>query len=272
MASILTPEHKAFFEREGYLHLKQEEHGIVNAPELLKWTEDVISWPPEKGKWMVYDEINTKGERQAMRTEKITDFHPEIRNFMEGDKTIQLLQELTGRELWLFKDKINYKFPGANGFVAHVDAPSYSHMGKMDHIELMCAVDPQTPENGPLEVVPGSHKTKIALANGGRIDADWESGNKFIEVPLSPGDILIFGSLLAHRSGPNPTSKRRAAMFATYHFEAGKPNMREEYYAHRRLHFPPDHEREEGNEYKEGFKLYGYSSPFVLPKAEIPAM
>jgi ectoine hydroxylase-related dioxygenase (phytanoyl-CoA dioxygenase family) len=46
-------------------------------------------------------------------------------------------------------------------------------MGDMEYIELMIAIDAQTPENGCLELVPGSHKTQVALTNGGRIDPAW---------------------------------------------------------------------------------------------------
>jgi 2-aminoethylphosphonate dioxygenase len=163
----------------------------------------------------------------------------------------------------LFKDKINYKLPGANGFAAHLDAPAYTHIGEVEHTNIMMAVNAQTSENGCVELVPGSHKIKVPLANGGRIDSAWESSHEFIPIPLNagmlrlvfdlpfhvrvakgcviPGDFLIFGTVLAHRSGPNPTNKQRAAVFATYHFKSDGTDLREKYYAHRRLFFPPDH-------------------------------
>ena len=160
----------------------------------------------------------------------------------------------------LFKDKINYKLPRANGFVAHIDAPAYSHMGEMEHIEVMIAVDEQTSRNGCLELVPKSHRDTIVLKNGGCIDTAWEASHRFLrqsldpgrQLPLhsvnftdmlvhNPGDILIFGSRLAHRSGPNPTDDRRAAIFATYHFDMSRKELRDEYYNHRQLHFPSDH-------------------------------
>jgi len=87
----------------------------------------------------------------------------------------------------LFKDKINFKLPSGSGFVAHIDAPSYTHMGATDYMEIMFAVEPQTIENGCMEVVPGSHKQQVALANGGRVDSSWESSNEFIPLLLNPG-------------------------------------------------------------------------------------
>jgi ectoine hydroxylase-related dioxygenase (phytanoyl-CoA dioxygenase family) len=89
----------------------------------------------------------------------------------------------------LFKDKINYKLPGANGFVAHIDAPAYEHMNdkKLSFVEMMIAIDPQSAENGCLEMVPASHKSPIPLANGGRLDLDWEVKASWVPVTTQPG-------------------------------------------------------------------------------------
>lgn len=141
----------------------------------------------------------------------------------------------------LFKDKINYKAPFGNGFQAHLDAPAYDHMGKIEHITANIAVDSATPENGCLEVVPGSQHMSITFIQGGHITNEWEQAHEWVSVPLEPADILIFGSHLAHRSLDNKTDKARAAIYATYHAESDGAELRENYYAHRREQFPPDH-------------------------------
>jgi hypothetical protein len=65
---------------------------------------------------------------------------------------------------------------------------------------------------------------------------------KGIEIDCwSAGDILFFGSHLAHRSGPNRTDKNRAMVYATYACEADGKDLRAKYYEHRRATFPPDH-------------------------------
>lgn len=89
----------------------------------------------------------------------------------------------------LFKDKVNYKFPGANGFFAHIDAPSYEHMGHMKFMKIMLVVDSQRPENDYLEFVPGSHNMDVKLANGGHLDQEWEDTP--VQIPDSE-----------HREGP----------------------------------------------------------------------
>jgi 2-aminoethylphosphonate dioxygenase len=141
----------------------------------------------------------------------------------------------------LFKDKINYKLPGGNGFNAHLDAPAYDHIGEIEHTTANLAVDAATIANGCVEVVPGSHRMNVELVNGGAISQEWQEKYDWVPVELESGDLLIFGSHLAHRSGPNNTSKPRASVYATYHNVSDGTDLRSRYYADRRENFPPDH-------------------------------
>jgi hypothetical protein len=250
------------YRTEGYLLLRAHEHDLVAPEELKHWTDEVASWPRTKGKWMPYDEINAAGETQLMRTEKFADYHTSFGKLLFGQGLAQILQQLAGGEMLLFKDKINYKSPKGNGFHAHLDAPAYDHICKIEHVTANFAIDAATTENGCLEVVPGSHKMDVALAEGGRISDAWVREHEWVSVPLNPGDILFFGSHLAHKSGPNDTESRRASLYATFHGKADGNDLRERYYAHRRLAFPPDHEREENKDYEEGWKTYGFAAPF----------
>jgi ectoine hydroxylase-related dioxygenase (phytanoyl-CoA dioxygenase family) len=141
----------------------------------------------------------------------------------------------------LFKDKINYKSVRANGFKPHIDAPGYDHVGKIEHLTANFAVDPANAENGCLEVVPGSHKMEVDLVHVAQISDAWEAAHEWVPVNLEAGDLLLFGSFLAHRSKPNLSEKPRASIYATYHGRADGEDLRQKYYAHRRIAFPPDH-------------------------------
>lgn len=146
------------------------------------------------------------------------------------------------QEMLLFKDKINYKAAKGNGFQAHLDAPAYDHIGKIEHVTANFAIDAATRENGCLEVVPGSHRMEnVELVEGGRISDAWCDAHDWVEVPLERGDVLIFGSHLAHRSAANNTSSPRASLYATFHARSDGEGLRQKYYAHRRVAFPPDH-------------------------------
>jgi ectoine hydroxylase-related dioxygenase (phytanoyl-CoA dioxygenase family) len=141
----------------------------------------------------------------------------------------------------LFKDKINYKQPYGNGFHAHQDAPAYNHIGRISHLTANIAIDAATPENGCLEVVPGSHRMRVELVDGGRISPAWEEAQDWVSIPMEAGDVLFFGSHLAHRSAVNRTEKSRASLYATFSGKSEGLDLREQYYKHRMEIFPPDH-------------------------------
>ncbi len=196
----------------------------------------------------------------------------------------------------LFKDRINYKLPSGDGFVAHLDAPAYDHIGQIEHLTANLAVDAATPENGYLEVVSGSHRMAVALAQGGRISDDWKRRVEWVAVQLAASDMLLFGSHLAHRSWPNATRASRSSVYATYHGKVDGEGLRERYYVDRRENFPPDHgtwvsllclllfegggwnktdsdivgflaERVPGRDYGKDWQRYGSAAPFAQAQA-----
>ncbi|RAO71614.1 uncharacterized protein BHQ10_007626 [Talaromyces amestolkiae] len=266
----LTPAQVESYHRDGFLLLRVGEHKLVNPVELARWTEEVKLWPRVKGKWMPYDEINIKGERQLMRTENFVDYHDGFNKLVCGEALAGILGALAGDDMLLFKDKINYKQARGNGFQAHLDAPAYDHIGRIEHITANFAIDPATKENGCLEVVPGSHKMNVPCIDGGRIDPAWEEAQQWLTVPLEAGDVLIFGSHLAHRSEKNDTDKARASLYATFYGKSDGLDLRQKYYLHRRANFPPDHEREPGKDYSQGFKTYGFAAPFTQNEDAAP--
>jgi hypothetical protein len=238
----LTPAQIQHFDTEGYLVLRHSEHGLVSPSELHLWTDQVRNLPRESQKWMPYDEISASGERQIMRTENFVDFHAGFASLLHGKSLMGILAQLTRDDMRLFKEKINYKLPGGNGFAAHLDAPAYDHIGKIEHTTANIAVDAATVANGCVEVVAGSHRKDVELVDGtGEISAAWEAQATWIPVELEEGDLLIFGSHLAHRSKKNTTSRPRASVYATYHNLSDGKDLREKYYEDRRINFPPDH-------------------------------
>ncbi|KAJ5669156.1 hypothetical protein N7462_010226 [Penicillium macrosclerotiorum] len=259
----LTPEQVAFYHQNGYLLLRVTEHQLVDPVALKEWTEEIKAWPRVKGKWMPYDEININGQRQLMRTERFIDFHPKYKELVCGKKLGDILKAVSGDDMLLFKDKINYKQPDGNGFQAHLDAPAYDHIGRIEHVTATLAIDAATISNGCLEVVPGSHRMKVDFVEGGRIKPEWEHAHEWVSIPLEAGDLLIFGSHLAHRSAQNRTQGSRSSLYATFHSKSDGLDLREKYYKHRMEMFPPEHEREEGKDYSQGYKIYGFAAPFT---------
>ena len=76
------------------------------------------------------------------------------------------------------------------------------------------------------------------------------------------GQILIFGSYLTHRSSANRSNLDRKALYATYNC-AREGDLHDEYYAHRKIVWPPVQLRKKGEAYQEGALRYGYGSPML---------
>lgn len=76
------------------------------------------------------------------------------------------------------------------------------------------------------------------------------------------GDILVFGSYLAHRSGANTSSTARRAIYATYNC-AAEGDLHDEYYTDRQKLWPATHMRKEGESYAEGRNRYAFGTPML---------
>lgn len=260
---ILTKQQVKHFDREGFLVIRAREHNLVDPIQLQRWVDEVKNLPRERNKWMTYEETLPTGTHQLMRTENFVDYHSGLASLLHGKALTGILKQLTRDEMLLFKDKINYKLPGGNGFKAHLDAPAYDHIAAIEHTTANFAVDPSTIANGCIFIVPRSHRMDVKLANGGAIDVGWEASHEWIPVELEPGDLLVFGSHLAHRSAPNDTLDQRGSVYATYHTITDGTDLRERYYRDRRENFPPDHERILGKDYGAGVKRYAFAAPFT---------
>ncbi len=88
-------------------------------------------------------------------------------------------------------------------------------------INLWCALDPMTPENGCLQVVPRSHLEGTVEAVGSS-DGDGhrmvaQEPSRFLPVRMNPGDCIAFSRITIHGSGPNETDQPRIAYAVQFH-------------------------------------------------------
>ncbi|KAL1407796.1 hypothetical protein Q8F55_007231 [Vanrija albida] len=266
----LTPAQAASFASDGFLILTD----VLSQPEvadLQAWAGEVQTWPSRRGQHMPYTEVRADGSVGLCRTENYANYHAGFGGLFRGQRLTGILSELMGEPAVLFKEKINYKEPGGSGgFDAHIDASAYNHAGAVKHTTFLMAVDAMDLANGCLEVVVGSHRETIPLAANRCIDPEWEKNATWTPVPLPAGALLVFGSYLAHRSGPNSSPRARAAIYATYN-GISEGDKHDAYYAHRRAAWPPSDERVPGVDYTEGALTYAYGSPMTGGTALIDA-
>ncbi|KAB8232722.1 hypothetical protein ETB97_010462 [Aspergillus alliaceus] len=258
----LTEDQIRSYNEKGYLVISE----FFSAPEtklLQQWTQEVHDLPrTPDASYMPYEEVNAQGKRVLCRTENYANSHAGFNSFLRGQRMLSVLEQLATEEMLLFKEKINYKLAGSGGFSPHIDANAYTHVKNIKHLTVLAAVDDMTSENGGLDVVDGSHRTEIKLGDDRCIEPAWVESQKWTSCDLRPGDIMVFGSYLAHRSGPNLSSKDRRAIYATYNCKA-EGDLHDQYYEDRRRLWPATHMRKEGETYEEGRLRYGYGSPML---------
>jgi ectoine hydroxylase-related dioxygenase (phytanoyl-CoA dioxygenase family) len=152
-----------------------------------------------------------------------------------------------GEDVFLFKEKINFKMPGGGGFEAHQDSQAGWSTYASNFINAMICVDEATVENGCLEVAPGHHRRGLLRGMEPLTDDDTKDMT-FIAYPTKPGDMVLFDAYAPHRSEPNLTNTTRRMYFGTYN-RASEGDHLDQYYADKRKNFPPDIEREANKEY-----------------------
>ena len=161
---------------------------------------------------------------------------------------IDLVSQLFGNEAVLFKEKINMKMPGGDGFKPHQDAQAGWNSYADYYITAMVSVDPATLENGCLEMVKGWHDKGLVGDEWRPLDALDMDGMMFEPCPTAPGDVVFFDSYAPHQSAPNLTAQRRRVLYVTYNRRSAGDH-RAKYYADKRRSYPPDIEREPDKEY-----------------------
>ena len=243
---MLTEQQINDFKRDGYLLV----NGLSNAnemKEITSWTDEVGNYPEIPGKCMMYFEQSqlNSGERILCRMEDIEPFHKGFSRLFTQGKLTQCTADLFGEEVVLFKDKINFKMPGGDGFKAHQDIQAGWDTYAPLHITALVTIDPCTKENGCLEMVAGEH-------NKGLLGEQWkpldEDELDYISLPTEPGDVVFFDSYTPHRSAPNMTDKARRVLYVTYN-AISYGDHRRQYYDDKRKSYPPDCERVADKEY-----------------------
>ena len=94
MVYTLSGKNIEFFKEKGYLVIRYEDHQLFDRQAIQDWTKDIEGWERVNGKWMPYDEINSKGERQLLRVEHFMDYHDEYSALMRGPDISNILKQL----------------------------------------------------------------------------------------------------------------------------------------------------------------------------------
>lgn len=243
---MITQEQKQFFSDNGYLVLP----GLYNSSEMDEirtWTDEVGNYPEIPGRYMMYFEKNLQSpaERILCRMENLEPYHRGFSELFNGDRLRGIVSGLFDEEAVLYKDKINFKMPGGDGFRAHQDVQAGWDRYASLHITALLSIDASTLANGCLEMAPGQHRSGLIGDQWAPLDED---ALDYQPIETKPGDAIFFDSFAPHRSKPNLTSEARRVLYVTYN-RLSEGDHREQYYADKRKSYPPDCERDPDRNY-----------------------
>ncbi len=159
---------------------------------------------------------------------------PIMERMRRSEKYHQVLKPFLGEDIRQITHQIHWKPPGAKYtyYRFHQDARfrggnSRDFAYARSTVTTGLAIDPQTPENGALQVIPGSHRLGyLGLSDDGPImvgqtqEADLRRAgldpSKTLTCEMQPGDLLLWTLFTVHGSGPNVSNYDRRFMINSY--------------------------------------------------------
>lgn len=147
-----------------------------------------------------------------------------FRDFATDPHLLAVLAEVIGPDIDCFLSQFIFKQPGALGQPWHQDE-WYFRMDPPTQVGVWLACTDATADNGPLWVVPGSHREQVHEdvvsdprpgANLGYVEIQGADTSGEQQMLMDAGDLLVFDSHLRHRSTDNISDGMRAAM--VYHY------------------------------------------------------
>jgi ectoine hydroxylase-related dioxygenase (phytanoyl-CoA dioxygenase family) len=236
--AALTADQLAQYEEDGYLVL----------PALFS-DEEVAEMAAEADRLAAYqvavsltlgttsprlDVQRRDGQVVLRKIQPVNDISPTFTKFSEDERLVRPLSDILGCAPVLMEEKLNYKqvLPGNpsvvtgddpdESFPFHTDIAYFWLDGyPMSTLSSAITIDETTIDNGPIVVVPGSHKRKWPHQEGwppvlapGAVRED-----ETVAVLAPPGSVMIFHSALVHASSANRTATPRRLMILSHHPE-----------------------------------------------------
>ena len=228
------------FHRDGYIFLEK----ALTEPQLLAVNNQLLSWVDEsKLHTESFGKIKDGRPRFDVDTKSHSADTPALRRItspaeisdscldvVKDNNALDLVADIFGPNIKHWTNKLNLKLPSSGTEVKfHQDFPFEPHSNE-DIMTVLFFLDDVTLENGPLEVVPGSHNGPLySLWHDGvftgAVGSEIELANKGETVSCTgrAGSACLMHSKLLHGSSSNRTKFPRSLYIVSYTAEDAIP-------------------------------------------------
>lgn len=234
----LTTEQLEGYERDGYIVLPAvfaPEEVAEMAAEADRVAQLLIEASIVTGERSPRLDLQRRGSSVMLRkVQPINDVSEAFARYSSDDRLLGPMRDLLGCEPVLMEEKLNYKQvlpadPGVEAgdegesFPFHTDIAFFLLDGyPLETLSSAITIDESTPDNGPLRVLPGSHRTLEWPHHEGwppRVREDAIPMDEVVDLLAPPGSVMLFHSALVHASSENTTNRPRRLMIFSHHPE-----------------------------------------------------
>nr|WP_319384603.1 phytanoyl-CoA dioxygenase family protein [uncultured Roseibium sp.] len=220
---MISREQIEFYFEHGYLLVED----VLSAGQLLKMQEITYDFIERSRQVSESNDVYDLDEGHSRETPKLTRIklphkqHPFFWEVLKASRITEVLRQLVGPNAVLQTSKLNAKAPGGGAAVEwHQDWAFYPHTND-DMLAFGVMLEDVTPENGPLQVVPGSHKGPILSHNSrdgifcGAVDPDDPAFHldQAVTITGKAGSMSVHHARTLHGSAPNVSDKARLMLF-----------------------------------------------------------
>lgn len=219
---MLTPEKKRFYADNGYLKVEQ-----VVTPDELEELQSVTAGLIEASRTVSENnEIYDLDRGHGPDTPRLTRIklphkqHPVYDRILKDSAVTDVLTDLLGPDTVLNTSKLNAKAPGGGAAVEwHQDWAFYPATND-SLLAFGLMLEDVTEDNGPLMVIPGSHRGPVLSHKSGGVfcgaidpaDRQFEK-DKAITLTGRAGDMTVHHVRILHGSAPNVSDRARQILF-----------------------------------------------------------
>ncbi|MGF2735943.1 ectoine hydroxylase [Marinobacter sp. DUT-1] len=225
----------AQYERDGFLTI----NNFLDQATVQKFREDLRAYEDDDSILRSEGTITEPGKQEIRSIFGIHELSDRFDRLTRDPKILAMVRQLLGSDAYIHQSRINFK-PGfhGKGFDWHSDFETWhaeDGMPRMRAVSFSIALTDNTPFNGPLMLIPGSHKTFVPCV--GRTPEDnYQSSLKKQELGVpndrdlkrmadefgikaptgAAGSLIIFECNTLHASNANMSPWPRSNLFFVY--------------------------------------------------------
>ena len=218
----LSQDQNDFYRDQGYLLLANQIplEIIEQIRQEIARFEDEARGMTESNERLDLEDSHSPEDPRVRRIKLPHTLSPVVKDLLYSDFILSPVRDLIGPNLRLHTTKLNMKSAGYGAVIEwHQDFAFYPHTND-DVLAVGVLIDDMVSENGPLMVMPETHKGPIfdhhidgVFAGAMDLAANGLKLDNATELTGPAGSISIHHGRIAHGSAPNTSSKDRRILF-----------------------------------------------------------